>query len=316
MILRVQKKTNQNSISAPQDAKTGAPSSAKSLKQPSFPEWLRRPIPHRGEKETVERILKQHKLATVCVEAKCPNRGECYCNGTATFMIMGEVCSRNCGFCSVSSGTLDGLDPGEPERLASAAAQMNLRHVVVTSVTRDDLPDGGAGHFAATVAAIKEKLPKATVEVLTPDFNGSTEALRTVLASSPDVFNHNVETVPRLYTSIRPQADYKQSLHVLETAHELSPETPVKSGLMVGLGETKEEVIEVFRDLHRHGCSMLTVGQYLRPSSKQAPVVEYVSPELFEHYREIAMGIGFAHVASAPFVRSSYHAEEGVRSKT
>lgn len=227
-------------------------------------------------------------------------------------MIMGEICSRNCGFCSVSSGSLSPLDPEEPGRVAAAAAELGLRHIVVTSVTRDDLPDGGAGHFHTTVRAIKTAVPGATIEVLTPDFRGNLDALRHVLESGPDVFNHNVETVPRLYRKIRPQANYEQSLNVLRSARSISPKLPTKSGLMVGLGETQEEVIQVFTDLHNNGCRILTVGQYLRPSQAQAPVVEFVRPEQFDRYREIALSIGFTHVASAPYVRSSYRAEEAI----
>lgn len=260
-----------------------------------------------------KQILRGHGLSTVCEEARCPNIGMCFSKPTATFMILGSRCTRNCGFCSVESAFPLPADPpeaDEPRRVASAARDMGLKYVVITSVTRDDLPDGGASHFANTVRAVREFLPNTGIEVLTPDFEGEIEALRTVLDAGPDVFNHNVETVPRLYPFVRPQADYERSLNVLKNAGEIAPHIPTKSGLMAGLGETFEEVVSVIRDLHNAGCDYLTIGQYLRPSKENLPVVEYVIPEMFERYGGIALSMGFKAVASAPLARSSMNAEE------
>ncbi len=260
-----------------------------------------------------KQILRGHGLSTVCEEARCPNIGMCFSKPTATFMILGSRCTRNCGFCSVESALPQPPAPpeaDEPERIASAAREMGLKYVVITSVTRDDLSDGGASHFAKTVRAVRELLPDAKIEVLTPDFKGNIAALRTVLNSMPDVFNHNVETVPRLYEIVRPQADYQRSLYVLRNAREIAPHVTTKSGLMAGLGETFEEVVSVIRDLHNAGCDYLTIGQYLRPSKDNLPVVEYVLPETFDRYRDIALTIGLKGVASAPLARSSMNAEE------
>lgn len=257
-----------------------------------------------------KQILRNHGISTVCEEARCPNIGMCFSKPTATFMILGSRCTRNCGFCSVESGFPLPPEMGEPERVASAARDMGLRYVVITSVTRDDLPDGGASHFANTVRMVKKSSPDVKIEVLTPDFKGETAPLRTVLDSGPDVFNHNVETVPRLYQFVRPQADYERSLNVLKNAGEIAHHITKKSGLMVGLGESFEEVVSVIRDLHNAGCDYLTIGQYLRPSKENLPVAEYVIPKTFERYREIAMDMGFKAVASSPLARSSMNAEE------
>ncbi|HHN64100.1 MAG TPA: lipoyl synthase [Nitrospirae bacterium] len=273
-----------------------------------LPEWLKtKEIT--GHHDT-KHILRRHGLNTVCEEARCPNRGVCFSRPTATFLILGDRCTRNCGFCSVSSGTPQPLDTTEPERVARAAAEMKLRYVVITSVTRDDLPDGGARQFALTVRMIRSLSEEIKIEVLTPDFKGQKDALEIVLNERPDVFNHNVETVPRLYPVVRPQADYKRSLRVLEMAKEIKKRQITKSGLMVGLGETFQEVVDVLRDLRSHGCDMVTIGQYLRPGKDNIPVVEYVTPGLFDRYRDVAYEMGFSFVASGPLVRSSMNAEE------
>lgn len=275
-----------------------------------LPKWLRRPIARSGAFSHVDGLVEELHLNTVCKSAKCPNRGECYSEGTATFLIMGDVCTRDCRFCAVESRMPAPLDPEEPLRVAEAAARLGLRHVVVTTVTRDDVPDGGAAHFVAVIEALRDAVPSATVEVLTSDFGGSDASIDTVAAAHPDVFNHNVETVPRLYASVRPQAVYERSLHVLERVREVQPALPTKSGLMLGLGESADEVREVMRDLRGVGVSMLTLGQYLRPSSRHLPVAEFVSPETFAQLARDAYSLGFEAVASAPFVRSSYHAGE------
>ena len=280
-----------------------------------LPPWLRRPIATPGQANAVEGLLTELNLHTVCQSAKCPNRGECFASGTATFMIMGDACTRGCRFCAVDTATPAPLDPGEPARLAEAAARMELKHVVVTTVTRDDLADGGAAHFVAVVEALREAVPSATVEVLTSDFAGSLADVDTVAAARPDVFNHNLETVPRLYAEVRPGADYARSLAVLKrvkhwAAEQGGEDIPTKSGLMLGLGESVEEVLAVMRDLREAGCDMLTMGQYLRPSPKHLPVTEFVPPETFAHLAREGYKMGFHAVASAPFVRSSYHAGE------
>ncbi|MEN3203486.1 MAG: lipoyl synthase [Atribacterota bacterium] len=279
----------------------------------TLPPWIKRRFPPQEEWERVQKLLRTLTLHTVCESARCPNLGECFRRGTATFLILGNTCTRSCRFCAVGKGMPLPPDPGEPERVAEAAKRLHLRHVVVTSVTRDDLPDGGAEHFAATISAIRKALPQATVEVLIPDFQGSEKALETVLAAYPDVLNHNVETVPRLYPLVRPQADYARSLWLLEKAKEKAPGILTKSGLMVGLGETKAEVEEVLRDLRKAKCDIVTIGQYLRPSVHHLPVASYILPEEFEYYREYALRLGFSGVASGPFVRSSYRAEEFVK---
>ena len=269
--------------------------------------WLIRRIPAGGGVERVQGLMDGLRLHTVCQSASCPNQGECFHSGTATFLILGGVCTRGCRFCAVPKGQTLPVDPAEPTNLAAAVKTLGLKHAVVTSVTRDDLPDGGAQQFVDCIRAIRATSPGTTVEVLTPDFAGNTEALGVVLMEAPEVFNHNVETVPRLYSSVRPQASYRQSLSVLHQA-ACSGIKRVKSGLMLGLGETEEEVINVFQDLREEGVNCLTVGQYLRPSREHLPVVDYIHPDQFDKLAEEAYRIGFVHVASGPLVRSSYHA--------
>jgi len=275
-----------------------------------LPAWLRRPIAHSGEYRAVEGLLEELHLSTVCREAKCPNRGECYASGTATFLIAGDVCTRGCRFCAVETRVPQPLDAGEPARVAEAVARLALRHAVVTMVTRDDLADGAAAHVAATIAAIREAAPGVAVEVLVSDFGGDETAIDTVADATPDVFNHNLETVPRLYAEVRPGASYGRSLRVLARVKERAPEMPTKSGLMLGLGETHDEVVSVMRDLRAIGCDLLTLGQYLRPSVKHLPVAEFVTPEAFAALAREGYALGFSGVASAPLVRSSYHAAE------
>jgi lipoic acid synthetase len=266
-------------------------------------------LAYAGRYDEVDAALSAASLHTVCREAKCPNRSECFSSGTATFLVMGPVCTRACRFCGVSHGEPEPLDKDEPGRVCAAAAAMGITHAVVTSVTRDDLPDGGASHFAEIIRLFRERLPRVTVEVLVPDFRGSIPAMETVLAAGPHVFNHNIETVPRLYPAIRPQALYRRSLEILAKAARSGVELKIKSGLMVGLGETPDEVMETLRDIHESGCRLMTIGQYLRPSKEQAPVAEFVAPERFDGYRTRALAMGFASVQAGPFVRSSYKAE-------
>ena len=275
-----------------------------------LPAWLRRPIAHGGEYVAVEGLLEELHLSTVCREARCPNRGECYASGTATFLIAGEACTRGCAFCAVESRAPLPLDEGEPARVAEAVVRMGLRHAVITMVTRDDLDDGAAAHVVATIAAIRLASPGTAVEVLVSDLAGDERAIDAVVDARPDVFNHNVETVPRLYPSVRPGADYRRSLGVLARARARSSDMPVKSGMMLGLGETHEEVVDVMRDLREAGCELLTLGQYLRPSARHLPVAAFVEPAEFAALAGEARHLGFAGVASAPFVRSSYHAAE------
>jgi lipoic acid synthetase len=280
---------------------------------PRLPDWLRtRRTP--AELRRTKGLLRAHGVHTVCEEARCPNQGVCFTKPTATFMILGDRCTRGCGFCAVAhSGApaaLAALDPGEPERVARAALAMALEHVVITSVTRDDLPDGGAAQFAATVRAVRSLMPRATVEILTPDFRGDLAALAIAAHARPDVFNHNVETVPALYARVRPGAVYGRSLLVLREARALLPGGLTKSGLMVGLGESLDEVRAVMRDLREAGCGMLTVGQYLRPGRGNLPVAEYIEPGVFDALGDEARAMGFRHVASGPLVRSSWDARE------
>jgi lipoic acid synthetase len=274
------------------------------------PPWLKRRLPSGPAYEEVRDLLNRQRLHTVCQEALCPNLWECFSRRTSTFLIMGPTCSRSCTFCAVKGGGLQPLDPGEPERVAETAARLGLRYVVVTSVTRDDLPDGGAGHFAATIAAIRAHIPSARLEVLIPDFQGDREALRTVVAAAPDVLNHNIETVPRLYPTARPEADYRRSLALLRQVSDIAPRVPTKSGLMLGLGETGGEIRQTLLDLRDARCRILTMGQYLQPSRAHMPVVRFVAPCEFDRWRESALEMGFAEVASGPLVRSSYHAAE------
>ncbi len=277
-----------------------------------FPPWLKTRLPAPEQTEGVRRLLAELNLNTVCREAHCPNRGECFRHGTATFMILGRVCTRNCRFCAVEGGSPAAPDPREPRRVAEAARRLELRHVVVTSVTRDDLPDGGSEQFARTIRAVHEAT-SATVEVLTPDFRGVAADLGCVLDAGPDVFNHNVETVPRLYEAVRPEADYGRSLDVLTRAATHPGMPVVKSGLMLGLGETEEEVLGTLHDLLEAGCRAVTLGQYLAPSAAHHPVVEFVPPETFERLGVVALEMGFRAAVSGPFVRSSYHAAELVQ---
>ena len=275
-----------------------------------LPPWLVPAARKRLQLADLGRKLAGMGVHTVCESARCPNLGECFGRGSATFMILGDVCSRNCRFCAVDHGEPGPVDPEEPRRMAEAAEMLGLRHVVVTSVTRDDLPDGGATHFAHTVRAVRERLPGATVEVLVPDLQGDREALRTVLEAGPEVLNHNVETVLRLYPQVRPEADYGRSLRVLRWARELSESTMTKSGFMVGLGETEEEVPGLLQDLREAGVGVVTIGQYLQPTRWHLPVADYVSPRVFQEYERAARAMGFLHVLSGPLVRSSYRAEE------
>jgi len=279
------------------------------------PEWLRVRRLAVGERaSSVLVALAEHHLHTVCSSALCPNKGACFAAGTATYMILGEVCTRSCRFCDVKSGRPGPVDPDEPTRLAEAAAQMGLKYVVVTSVCRDDLPDEGALHFARTVEALRGRIEGVRVEVLTPDFSGRDECLQTVLEAGPDVFNHNLETVERLTPAVRPKAQYRRSLQVLEKAHRLAPGIPIKSGLMAGLGETREEVRQAFADLARAGVERLTIGQYLQPSRGHHPVVRYLEPSEFDEMAEEAKAAGIRAVLSGPLVRSSYHAATFIQS--
>ena len=277
---------------------------------PKKPDWIRVRIPVSPEVDRIKSLLRKHKLHSVCEEASCPNLAECFNHGTATFMILGAICTRRCPFCDVAHGRPVTPDANEPQKLAQTIADMGLRYVVVTSVDRDDLRDGGAQHFADCISAIREKNPSIKIETLVPDFRGRMDrALDILTVTPPDVFNHNLENVPRLYRQVRPGADYNWSLKLLERFKEAHPEIPTKSGLMVGLGETNDEIIEVMRDLRRHGVTMLTLGQYLQPSRHHLPVQRYVSPEEFEEMKAEAMAMGFTHAACGPFVRSSYHAD-------
>ncbi|MDJ0782594.1 MAG: lipoyl synthase [Desulfosarcinaceae bacterium] len=274
------------------------------------PRWLRRKLPSGPEYERVRGLIRQGRLHTVCQEAACPNQFECFSSRTATFLIMGDRCTRNCRFCNVDFGPQAPLDPEEPERVAAAAAALGLRYVVVTSVTRDDLPDGGAAHFAATIAALHQAIAGVKVEVLIPDLQGDAQALETVIAAKPQVLNHNVETVPRLYASVRPQASYQRSLTLLTRVARHPAGIPAKSGLMLGLGETRDEIEATIADIHATGCRILTLGQYLQPTKAHLPVARYVPPETFAELGAHAEALGFDQVASGPFVRSSYHARE------
>lgn len=272
------------------------------------PPWLKVRAPTGQAFFTTRRVVKTWQLHTVCEEARCPNIGECWSHGTATFMLLGDACTRNCGFCAVRHGKPLAVDETEPQRVAEAVAALELRHVVVTSVDRDDLPDGGASQFARTVRAIKALRPSCTVEVLIPDFQGNWGALEQLLDAPVDVLNHNVETVPRLYRRVRPGARYERSLALLARAKTYRANVRTKTGLMLGLGEEEEELFEVFRDLVTVGCDILTLGQYLQPTSAHLPVVRYVPPEEFQTLRERALSIGFRYVEAGPLVRSSYHA--------
>ncbi len=279
----------------------------KSLNFMHIPEWIKTERFSLGH-NTV-RVLRRLRLNTVCEEARCPNRALCFSKKRATFMILGRVCTRKCGFCSVNNtDTPFPVDEDEPMRILYAVREMSLRHVVITSVTRDDLEDKGASHFARVVRTLKDNIPQVSVEVLVPDFQGERELIKLVINELPDVFNHNIETVPSLYPKVRPQAQYERSLDVLRLAKEIKPDILTKSGLMLGLGETMKEVIETLTDLRLSGCDVVTIGQYLRPAKKNLPVVEYISPEIFERLRIIALEMGFRYVSSGPLVRSSMDA--------
>ncbi len=275
------------------------------------PHWIRARAPTHPEVGRLKVLLREHRLNTVCEEASCPNLGECFSGGTATFMIMGRLCTRRCPFCDVAHGRPLPLDPQEPAQLAAAIAAMNLNYVVITSVDRDDLRDGGASHFVACIEAVRERSPATAVEVLVPDFRGRLIiALETLAQAPPDVLNHNLETVPRLYKAARPGADYAHSLELLRMFKQRHPRVPTKSGLMVGLGETDTEIEAVMRDLRAHDCDLLTIGQYLQPSRHHLPVERFVTPEQFERFARRGRELGFRNVASGPMVRSSYHAEQ------
>ena len=274
------------------------------------PRWLLVRPPGSPEYIRLKRLMRQLDLHTVCEEASCPNIGECWDRGTATFMILGDVCTRSCGYCNVMHGRPGAVDAAEPERVGAATARLQLRHVVVTSVDRDDLEDGGAEVFAAAIRAIRRRAPRCRVEVLIPDFSGRESDLRTVLEAGPDVLNHNIETVARLYRSARPGGRYSRALELLARAARLAPATPTKSGLMVGLGERWTELQATLADLRRAGCDLLTIGQYLRPSVAHLPVDRYYTPDEFARLKEAALRLGFGHVESGPLVRSSYHADQ------
>jgi lipoic acid synthetase len=275
------------------------------------PRWIRARAPNSPEVARLKAVLREHHLYTVCEEAACPNIGECFNHGTATFMIMGDICTRRCPFCDVAHGKPKPLDADEPLNLARTIAQMGLRYVVITSVDRDDLRDGGAAHFADCIHAIRQYCPQTRIEILTPDFRGRMQTALTQLSNAPpDVFNHNLETVPRLYKQARPGADYQWSLQLIQQFKQQHPTIPTKSGLMLGLGEEIDEVIAVMRDLHAHGCNMITLGQYLQPSQHHLAVERYVTPDEFAQLEKVGYDIGFANVASGPMVRSSYHADQ------
>lgn len=281
------------------------------------PDWLRIRLPSHNRATELKHMLREKKLVTVCEEASCPNLPECFSHGTASFMIMGDKCTRRCTFCDVGHGRPDPLDPDEPENLADTIQKMKLNYVVITSVDRDDLRDGGAGHFAACIKATREKNPGIQIEILVPDFRGRLEkALDALGTDLCDVFNHNIETAPRLYRQVRPGSDYEWSLTLLQEHKKRFPNIPTKSGIMVGLGETNEEVEQVLKDLRAYDVEMLTIGQYLQPSPHHSPVTRYVTPDEFEMFRKTGMAMGFTHVASGPFVRSSYHADKQAAGET
>lgn len=275
-----------------------------------LPEWLKTKPGKWSQMRETDAMLRENGIVTVCQEARCPNIGECWSHSTATFMIGGENCTRNCGFCNISTKKPLALDPSEPNRVAESARKLGLKYVVITSVDRDDLSDGGAAHWVETIQAVRAELPEAQVEILTPDFRGNWMDVETVAATRPDVYNHNIETVPSLYRWVRPGSDYERSLELLQRVKAFDPSIRTKSGLMVGLGEEKEEVVQVLRDLRTHNVDFITIGQYLRPTPRHLPVRRYYHPDEFEELREIGEEMGFSMVAAGPFVRSSYHAGE------
>lgn len=276
------------------------------------PDWLKVPYRKTGYTQEVKRLLEELGLNTVCEQANCPNMGECFSKRRATFMILGKTCTRKCTFCAVTKGQPQEVDEEEPEHIARAVQALEIRHLVITSVTRDDLPDGGAQHFAQVIQAVHALKKGIVVEVLIPDFQGSEEALQTVMDAKPRIINHNLETVPDLYDRVRPQAIYSRSLNLLRRVKEYDPGIYTKSGIMLGLGETMEQVVSLLEDLKKVGCDFITIGQYLKPSPQHHPVVEYVHPKVFEELGRIARKMGFSYVASAPLVRSSYNAEEAL----
>jgi lipoyl synthase len=288
-----------------------SPISQDNGRRQRLPSWLKRPLPAGNENFFTHNLLRELNLETVCENARCPNRPECYARRTATFMILGNICTRPCGFCSVPRGNPLDVEADEPERVAEAAFRLGLKHVVITSVTRDDLPDGGAEHFYRCVMAVRLRT-QAAVEVLTPDFLGDTCAIDRVLHARPDVYNHNMETVPRFYRKVRGRAEYQRSLDLLAHVKKKAADIVTKSGLMLGLGETADELLATLGDLRGVGCDMLTLGQYLTPTLKHIPVARYLAPEEFDTLKRLALSLGFKHVASGPFVRSSYHADEMV----
>lgn len=273
------------------------------------PRWLRAKLPSGPNYQRLKHMMRSQGLHTVCEEARCPNIGECWSRGTATFLLMGDTCTRSCGFCHIKTGRPAALDEDEPRRVAETVLAMNLNHCVLTSVNRDELKDGGAHIFANTIEEIRRRLPNCSVEVLIPDFKGDMDALKLVMDARPAILNHNTETVPRLYRTVRPQANYQRSLQVLSGAKQLDPEAVTKTGIMVGLGETRDEVVQVMSDLREHEVDILTIGQYLRPSPLHLPIQRYVHPDEFQAFHEIGMEMGFKWVESGPMVRSSYHAE-------
>lgn len=292
---------------------TGRPGKVSgTLESRRLPDWLKRPLPRGNENFYTANLIEDLKLETVCESAKCPNLPECWSKRTATFMVLGNVCTRPCGFCSVPRGKPEHVERDEPERLAEAAARLGLKHVVITSVTRDDLPDGGAQHFADCIAAVRRRSPKAAVEVLTPDFEGNIAAIDTVIAAKPEVFNHNLETVPRLHAKVRGKAEYRRSLDVLARVKAVDPGVLTKAGLMLGIGETVEELFDVLADLRAIRCDVLTLGQYLAPTLKHIPVSRFVPPAEFDDIAAKARLLGFSTVVAGPYVRSSYHAGEMV----
>jgi lipoic acid synthetase len=278
------------------------------------PEWLKIKIRSGPDKLKVESVINQLTLHTVCREAGCPNRMECFSRQTATFMILGKSCTRNCRFCNVENGAPEPVDQEEPGRVAAAVGELGLKHVVITSVTRDDLPDGGAGHFAAVISEVRGRNPGATIEVLIPDFQGNPAALKQVVKARPEIINHNIETVPRLYPEVRPQSVYQRSLQLLANIKNQKVPTLTKSGIMLGLGETEPEIISALKDLRRVNCDFLTIGQYLAPSLKHHPVVAYIHPDVFKKYQTIGLEFGFKSVSSGPLVRSSYNADSMIKS--
>ncbi|WP_313756752.1 lipoyl synthase [Tissierella sp.] len=274
------------------------------------PEWIRVKMQGGDVSNKVDALLSDLSLNTVCDEANCPNRMECFARGTATFMILGRNCTRNCTFCNVTREMPDKVNPREPENVAKAVAKLGLKHTVITSVTRDDLEDQGANQFAKVVEEIRKTTPKVTIELLIPDMQGNEELIDIIINTEPHILNHNVETVPELYDEVRPMAIFERSIELLNYVKKKKPNMKTKSGIMLGLGETKEQVIDVFKRLREVDCDMLTLGQYLQPTTKHIPVVEYITPEQFDEYKEIALSMGFKRVASAPLVRSSYYAED------